>query len=167
MTNPHRSECPVANMLNIFGDRWTWLLVRESFYGARRFSEFERNTGIAKNLLADRLNLLVETDIFEKRNIAQHGNRYAYHLTEKGKSLVTVLVAMFQWGSNNFFADDAAPIELVERASGLPVKTMTVQSQDGLALSLSDLSARPTPAASKATAQRLLGIGHPPNKQAN
>lgn len=158
MTKPHRSDCPVANMLNIFGDHWTWLLVREAFYGVSRFSEFERNIGIAKNLLTDRLGQLVEADIFEKRNIAHQGNRYAYHLTDRGRSLTPVLIAMFQWGNKNFYPEGTAPIEIVERATQKPIQTMAVQSHTGRALSLSDLSARPTQTASAATRQRLSGI---------
>ncbi|MEL7372034.1 MAG: helix-turn-helix domain-containing protein, partial [Myxococcota bacterium] len=81
MGKRHTQTCPVAGFLNIFGDSWTLMIVREAFYGATRFSEFQRNTGIAKNLLSDRLSMLVEEDILQIENIGERGTRYAYRFT--------------------------------------------------------------------------------------
>ena len=158
MKKPHSNYCPVAGMLNIVGDRWVWLIIREAFYGATRFSEFERNIGIAKNLLSDRLSFLVEEDILEKHDIGELGTRYAYTLTEKGASLDTVMIAMFQWGNAHLYDAGDAPVIMHERATGTPIKEMRVESLSGETLTLSDLAILPGPSASKATRERLAKI---------
>lgn len=155
MTKPHKPDCPVAAMLNIFGDRWTLLVIREAFYGAARFSEFERNTGIAKNLLADRLALLTCEGILEKQDVGQSGTRYAYHLTDKGRALQPVLIAMVQWGNAHCYKDGNGPIEIIERASGLPIAPLQPSAQDGAILEAADMKVIPGPGATKRTHARL------------
>ena len=86
MAEPHQQTCPIAASLNELGDAWTLLIVREALYGATRFRDFRNNTGIAKNLLASRLNQMVETDILEKFDVGEHGTRYEYKLSPKGKA---------------------------------------------------------------------------------
>jgi hypothetical protein len=73
MANQHTHTCGIAAMMNIFGDRWTLLLVREAFYGASRFTEFRRNTGASRNILTDRLNALVENGIFQQIEVGLRG----------------------------------------------------------------------------------------------
>ncbi|MEM6534124.1 MAG: helix-turn-helix domain-containing protein [Pseudomonadota bacterium] len=155
MTKQHTQQCPIAGFLNLFGDRWTWLIVREAFYGSTRFTEFERYTGIAKNLLADRLSMLVEMGILEKQDIGARGTRFAYKLTKKGLSLNTVLLAMFQWGNTHLYRDGEEPLTIVERATGEPVSTMAVVSLDGRPLSPGDLMTLPGPGANELTTRRL------------
>ena len=164
MAKPHRQHCPVARMLNIVGDHWTWLIVREAFYGVTRFSAFERNTGIAKNLLADRLARLVEEGIFEKRDVGEHGTRYAYRLTEKGEALHPVLIAMVQWGNDHIYPDGKVPLTIVERASGKPIKRLELTSHDGAPLSRFDLAVLPGPGAGRAVRQRLSRISEKPGR---
>lgn len=96
-----RSCCPVACTLDLIGDRWTLLVVRDLFVGKTRFSEFESSPeSIATNILADRLGLLAERGLVEKRALV--GTRgSSYHLTEKGKSLRSVLRALRDWGLSN------------------------------------------------------------------
>ena len=154
----HRQDCPVAGMLNIFGDHWTLLIVREAFYGATRFSEFERNTSIAKNLLVGRLALLVDHDIFRKTDIGENGTRYAYVLTEKGRSLLPVMVAMYQWGNQYLYENGQSPIRLNDRQSGQAVSELRVEASDGRVLDLNDIIAVPGPHASDATRARLAQI---------
>ena len=96
MAKPHTQTCPIAAFLNVFGDAWTLMIIREAFYGATRFTEFQRNTGAARNLLSDRLAMLVSNGVLERQNVGEQGTRYAYRLTDKGQSLVPVLVAMMQ-----------------------------------------------------------------------
>ena len=155
MTKQHTQQCPIAGFLNLFGDRWTWLIVREAFYGSTRFSEFERHTEIAKNLLADRLANLVETGILEKQNIGERGTRFAYHLTPKGRSLNTVLLTMFQWGNTHLYAAGEEPLHVVERATGKPLSAVKLMSEDGRLLSATDLIAVPGPGANEQTTRRL------------
>ncbi len=89
--------CPIARSLNIVGEWWTLLIVRDALIGARRFEEF-RNTGIADNILSARLDLLVREGIFERRAYQEHPPRHEYLLTEKGHELLPVVVALGMWG---------------------------------------------------------------------
>ena len=94
-----RSPCPVAYSLDIFGDRWTLLIVRDLFYGRTRFKDFAASPeGIPTNILADRLERLLERRIIEQMPAADGTKRLAYRLTEKGKALGPVLKTMRDWG---------------------------------------------------------------------
>lgn len=96
-----RSCCPVACTLDLIGDRWTLLVIRDLFFGKTHFSELQRGPeGIATNILADRLDLLVERGLVERRT-APSGKRAVYHLTDKGRSLKPVLAAVRDWGLAN------------------------------------------------------------------
>lgn len=139
MTQNHTQSCPVARVLNIFGDNWTWLIIREAFYGATRFKEFERNTGIAKNLLSSRLNTLVEQGIFEKIDIGEKGTRFSYKLTEKGKDLRTMLYAMLQWGNEHLYGEGEEAVLLKDKNTGQVIKKMALLSDDGRSLSHRDV----------------------------
>jgi DNA-binding HxlR family transcriptional regulator len=89
--------CPVARTLDVIGEWWTLVLVRDAFRGARRFEDF-RNVGIADNILSARLKKLVEEGVFERRAYQQRPERYEYVLTEKGRDLLLVLGALGIWG---------------------------------------------------------------------
>jgi DNA-binding HxlR family transcriptional regulator len=93
-----QEACSVARTLEIVGDRWTWLVIRDAFLGLTRFAEFRSSLGIAPNVLADRLNRLVEHGIFERRPYGMHPGRHEYRLTEKGSELFVALNALRQWG---------------------------------------------------------------------
>jgi DNA-binding HxlR family transcriptional regulator len=94
-----RSPCPVAYSLDIFGDRWTLLIVRDLFYGRTRFKDFAASPeGIPTNILSDRLERLLERRIIEQMPAADGTKRLAYRLTEKGKALGPVLKTMRDWG---------------------------------------------------------------------
>ncbi len=155
MVKPHRQTCPVAAMLNLFGDHWTWLIVREAFYGATRFSEFRRQTGIARNILAERLSLLVDEAVLEKHNISQNGTRYEYRLTAKGQSLLPVFITMSQWGNEHIFGAGKEPVEIIERANGRALEPVGPTGVDGRRLGLRDLAVKPGPGANTAARRRL------------
>lgn len=160
MAKRHTQTCPVAGFLNIFGDAWTLLVIREAFYGATRFSEMQRNTGIAKNLLSDRLSMLVDEGLFEREDIGERGARYAYKLTEKGRSLATVLVAMAQWSNEHVFGKGREPVLLAERSTGKTLKKLTPRSANGKPLQWRDIVAQPGPGANKAARVRILQSEH-------
>ena len=90
--------CSVARTLEIIGDRWTWLIIRDAFLGLSRFTEFQDSLGIAANVLDDRLSRLVAEGIFERELYGERPARYAYRLTQKGEDLFTALNALRQWG---------------------------------------------------------------------
>ena len=161
MVKRHQHECPVAQMLNIFGDHWTMLIMREAFYGATRFSEFERNIGIAKNLLTQRLESLCAEGVLERRDVGANGSRNAYHLTQKGRALQPVLVAMTQWGNRFCYSDETAPILVVEKSTGQPIDRLQFASVDGRILAPRDLTVVPGPGASDKTRRRLAAAKRP------
>jgi DNA-binding HxlR family transcriptional regulator len=97
MTIPHQQACPIAASLNQLGDAWTLLIVREANRGVSRFSDFRKNTGIAKNLLAQRLIQMVEHGILEKHDVGSLGTRFEYRLTAKGKALAPMMATIIQW----------------------------------------------------------------------
>lgn len=91
-------NCPIAQGLAIFGDKWTLLIIRNAFLGMTRFEQFQNNLGVTRHVLAERLNRLVEQEIFVKQAYVDKQQRFEYILTEKGKALAPVLNAMLQWG---------------------------------------------------------------------
>ena len=91
-------NCPIAQGLAIFGDRWTLLIIRNAFMGMTRFEQFQKNLGITRHVLSERLNRLVEQGVFKKTAYSEHQQRYEYTLTEKGIALAPVLQAILQWG---------------------------------------------------------------------
>jgi DNA-binding HxlR family transcriptional regulator len=100
--------CSVARTMDLLGDWWTPLVLRESFYGIRRFDEFQQGLGIARNTLADRLRRLVEEGLLEKQAYQVDPVRYDYVLTEKGRDFFPVLAAMSRWG-DRWLAGEAGP----------------------------------------------------------
>jgi DNA-binding HxlR family transcriptional regulator len=110
MSQLKRSPCPVACTLDLIGDRWTLLVIRDMmFFGKQRFEEFlESPEGISTNILASRLKLLEELGLAEKQPYSSHSRRMNYQLTEKGKSLRPVLKVMAAWGLKHI-ADTQIP----------------------------------------------------------
>lgn len=106
--------CPVARALDLVGDRWSLLIIRDAMDGARAFTDFQHRTGIARNILTDRLRRLVERGILE-RQTAPSGRRQTYALTATGRDLFPVIVAMRQWGERHAFAPDETYSILVDK----------------------------------------------------
>jgi DNA-binding HxlR family transcriptional regulator len=111
--------CSVARALELVGERWTLLIVRDAFLGLRRFDEFQRSLGIARNVLADRLNRLVEEGIFERVPYSEHPPRHEYRLTRKGRDLNVALTALRQWGDEH--VSEQPPRILRRRSDKRPV----------------------------------------------
>ncbi|WP_405497677.1 winged helix-turn-helix transcriptional regulator [Nocardia sp. NBC_00511] len=105
--------CPVARTLDLVGDRWTLLIVRDAMDNARAFGDFQQSTGIARNILTDRLRRLVERGILA-RTPATSGKRHIYTLTPIGADLFTVVVALRQWGERNAFAPNEQRSTLID-----------------------------------------------------
>jgi DNA-binding HxlR family transcriptional regulator len=96
-----RENCAVGNTLAVIGERWTLLVLREAFLGVRRFEQIQRNTGIARNILSDRLNTLVLQGILRKELYQERPERYEYRLTERGLDLYPVLLTIMDWGAKH------------------------------------------------------------------
>lgn len=113
--------CSIAATLGVIGDRWSLLILRDVFRGARRFSEIQTDLGIAKNLLSDRLSSLVGHDVLERVPYQDRPVRYEYRLTAKGADLSTALIALMGWG-DRWYATDGAPTVLVHETCGQPLE---------------------------------------------
>ena len=111
------AECSIQRTLDVIGDRWTLLIIRDLFRGVRRFSMIQSDLGIAKNLLTDRLSSLVEAGVVEKVPYQDRPVRYEYRLTAKGRALSPALVALMRWG-DQWVGDGLAPTELVHDVCG-------------------------------------------------
>ena len=146
-----RQNCSVARTLELVGERWTLLIIRDAFLGLRRFDDFQRNLGIARNVLTDRLGRLVEAGIMERRLYQERPERYEYTLTDKGRELRVALAALRQWGDR--YLAPAGPPRLVEHSGcgGEAVATL-VCSKCGKTLGLDEVSSRPGPGAVVAVA---------------
>ncbi len=133
------SSCSVARALNEVGDWWSLLIVLHAMYGTRRFVDFQQQLGIAKNILCDRLARLVDNEVLRKEDVGEHGSRFEYRLTEKGRDLFPVVVALRQWGDKWNPAPDGQPLDLRDRETGQPIKAVTVQNAEGEPLSIRDV----------------------------
>lgn len=110
--------CSVSRSLSVVGDRWSLLIIRSAFLGGRRFSEFQREIGITKPRLSDRLNKLVEHEVFAKVQYQDSPVRYEYRLTPKGKDLYPVIMSLVKWGDTWMSDDDGVPMEYIHKPCG-------------------------------------------------
>lgn len=133
MLDDNNQQCPVARALDVIGDRWSLMILRDAFDGLRRFSEWQKNLGLAKNILADRLKSLVEAGLLDQQP-ASDGSAYKeYVLTDKGRALFTVVVGLRQWGEQYLFSSGEPRSELVD-GRGQPLERLQVRAQDGAAV---------------------------------
>ena len=132
------TECALPAALEAVGERWSFLILRGAFNGLHHFEEFQSTLGIARNILSNRLSRLVEHGILEREPDPADRRKVAYHLTQKGRELLPVLIAMRQWGERWVSGVPSNPV-LVDRESRLAVAPMAVRAVDGRPLSLSQL----------------------------
>lgn len=126
--------CPVARSVDIVGDRWSLLIVRDAFDGMRRFSDFQRSLGVARNILSNRLRMLMEAGILTTQAASDGSSYQEYVLTPKGEGLFPVVVALRQWGERHRFAPGERHSVLVNTRTGKPVRYMAPQDADGTTL---------------------------------
>ncbi len=132
-------ECSVARTMEIVGDRWSILILREAYYGVKRFDEFELYVGIAPNILSARLKKLVSAGIMRRVPLPEHSRRYEYILTEKGRDFFPAYLALKKWG-DDWLADGAGPqVVFRERALGRPIEHPEITRADGELLGLEDV----------------------------
>lgn len=138
-TSLNDANCPIARSLDAVGDWWSLLIVRDAMFGLRRFGEFQKSLGVAKNILTARLRELVAAGILET---VPNGAHKDYVLTQKGRDLFTVLVALRQWGETYQFPNGACPVELLDRKNGQTVGALELHAADGRRLSAADTMIR-------------------------
>jgi DNA-binding HxlR family transcriptional regulator len=131
-----KDRCPVARSVETVGDWWSLLIVRDAFTGKRRFGEFQKSLGVAKNILTVRLKKLVADGVLELVPASDGSAFKEYALTEKGRGLLPVIVALGQWGCSR------SEFKLVDRKKGKPVK-LEFRSEDGRKLAPDDLQLVP------------------------
>lgn len=134
--------CGVARPLDAIGDWWSLLIVRDAFDGLKRFGEFQKSLGLAKNILSARLRNLVAHGIMATVPASDGSPYQEYVLTEKGRGLFPLLVALRQWGEEFFFEPNEARVLLVDRKSGRPVRRLELRAQDGRILGAADTDVR-------------------------
>ena len=139
--------CAIARSLAVLGERWTFVILRQAFMGAKRFEDYQSGTRIARNILTDRLKTLVEHDILERRPYAEHPGRtlYEYRLTQKGLDLYPVLVTLMQWGNQYGGFDDGPPITLEHKTCGHTTEPKLVCSECGEELHARQVRAHAAP----------------------
>ncbi|OAE10311.1 HxlR family transcriptional regulator [Pseudomonas simiae] len=127
--------CPVARALDVVGDWWTLLIIRDAYAGVTRFGDFQKNLGVAKNILATRLKDMVEQGLLQTSEI---GARSEYQLTDKGRALMPVLVTLAQWGEA-FTEPAAGSTRLLDAQALKPLRNVEILSEDGRVLGLEDI----------------------------
>jgi DNA-binding HxlR family transcriptional regulator len=139
-------NCSIARTLEIVGERWTLLIMRDAFLGVRRFDDFERDLGISRGILASRLQLLCEEGILERRRYQESPERFEYRLTEKGRDLWPVLHALVRWG-DRYESEKGPPRIFLHRDCGGEVTDRRTCAKCGAELTVRDVEWRPGPGA--------------------
>jgi DNA-binding HxlR family transcriptional regulator len=139
----------VERAMDVLSDRWTFLILREAFFGVRRYGQMQRNLGIARNVLADRLRQLVADGMFERVRYRTEPDWYEYRLTERALDLYPVIVGLMRWADRHLAGeDDADALELIHRSCGEPAEPYLACSYCHERLTGRDIDARVRPAGS-------------------
>jgi DNA-binding HxlR family transcriptional regulator len=139
--------CSIARALEVLGDRWTILVIRDAFMGVRRFEDFQRSLGVARNVLSERLTRLVDEGVLERRRYQERPERFEYRLTQKGLDLWPVTMALLQWGDLHYVGEGGRPRIVRHRDCGGEVTAHLMCSRCGAELGASDVVAEPGPGA--------------------
>jgi DNA-binding HxlR family transcriptional regulator len=141
-------RCSVAQCLEVVGEWWSMLVVRDAFHGVRRFDDFQSRLGISRNILAQRLAKLVDAGVLDKQPYQDNPPRYDYVLTDKGRDLWPVMTAMRQWGDRHA-APHGPPVRAVHRSCGKASKFELVCSSCGEPVSSHDVKIERTKSATR------------------
>jgi DNA-binding HxlR family transcriptional regulator len=139
--------CSIARSLELVGERWTLLVVREIFHGRRKFSEMQRSLGVARNVLTARLQRLVDEGILERRPYSERPERYEYFLTEKGLDLWPVMISLMHWGDKHEPGPGGPPSVVVHKECGGKIDDRRICTQCGKKLNVREARAIDGPGA--------------------
>jgi DNA-binding HxlR family transcriptional regulator len=145
-------NCSVARSLEVLGDRWTMLVIRDAFTGVRRFDDFQRDLGVARNVLSDRLGRLVGEGVLERRRYQERPERFEYRLTEKGVDLWRALVSLMKWGDRYYAPAEGPPRVVRHRDCGGEVDDNFACVRCGAQLDARDVRLEPGPGATRPAA---------------
>ncbi|MGH9920622.1 MAG: winged helix-turn-helix transcriptional regulator [Nitrososphaerales archaeon] len=146
-----RMDCSVAQCLEVVGEWWSMLLVRDAFMGVTRFEEFQRRLGISRNILQQRLTTLVDAGVLVRVPYSEHPPRDDYRLTDKGRDLWPVLTAMRQWG-DRYAAPSGPPVQIIHKSCGSTSEPVLVCGSCGKSVGARDVRAVPGPGRDQVTA---------------
>jgi DNA-binding HxlR family transcriptional regulator len=149
-TSLEHADCPIARSLDAIGDWWSLLIIRDALLGRRRFGEFQKSLGLAKNILTVRLRALVERGILELRPASDGSAYQEYVPTAKGRGIFPIMVALRQWSEEFDEAPEEIATILGDRESGRPVKRLELHARDGRLLGFGDTTLKPRPASKRA-----------------
>lgn len=149
-----RMRCPVARAMAVLGERWTILVLREAFAGTTRFDAFERNLGIAPNILSARLAALVGHGVLER---VPEGGRHAYRLTPRGRDAFPLYLAIRDWGARHFSGPEGPPTVMIDTRTGAPVPAPEPLRADGSRILPEEVRILPGPGANAAVRRRFGG----------
>jgi DNA-binding HxlR family transcriptional regulator len=147
--NYDAGTCSIKRALDVVGEKWTLLVMREAFYGARRFDQFHSRIGCARNVLSERLTTLADAQLVRKVPYREPGQRerHEYRLTDKGLDLITAVIALMQWGDRWESDPDGPPVQVLHRECNHPVQAVLRCSHDHAPLTARDLEPVPGPGA--------------------
>jgi DNA-binding HxlR family transcriptional regulator len=137
--------CSIAKSLEVVGERWSLLIVRDVMNGNRRFGEMQRSLGVARNVLSSRLQRLVDEGILERRAYQESPPRHEYFLTEKGLDLWPALIALQGWGDRHSAGPEGPPMLIVHKECGGPISDRGICQSCGEVLNARDATAVPGP----------------------
>ena len=138
------ADCPIARALDVIGDWWSLLIIRDALLGRRRFGEFQKSLGLARNILTTRLHTLVDRGLL-KMAPASDGSAYQEYVpTPKGHGIFPILVALRQWSEEFDEHPEEIATILVDRDSGRPVKKLELHASDGRLLGFGETTLKPT-----------------------
>jgi len=140
--------CPIARSLELVGEWWSMLILRDAFHGLSKFDEFEQSLGISPTMLTRRLKYLVQHNILERKLYNAHPARYQYELTQRGKDFFPVLAALFHWGNQQLSSEEHA-VTMVDSHSGQPVTPLMIDQHSQQPLTYRTVSLVAGPAASE------------------
>jgi DNA-binding HxlR family transcriptional regulator len=140
-------NCSMAAALELIGERWTLLVIRDVLAGNRRFEQMQRSLGVARNVLSARLQRLVDEDILERRPYSERPQRHEYFLTQKGLDLWPVLVALIGWGDRHLAGPDGPPMLILHKGCGGRVNDRRICERCDKPLEVREARAVPGPGA--------------------
>ncbi len=151
-------NCSLAQAAEVIGDKWTLLILREAFFGTSSFSEFRKNLGVAKTVLSDRLQSLVDHGVLERAPTRPGVDRHTYRLTAAGKDFFPALVTLMQWSDKWVFGPGNEPLCIMDKETRSAVQQVGVQARDGHFLTPRETTFGPGPGANEETLQAFASL---------
>ena len=149
-TSLDHHNCSFAQTVDRIGDKWTLMILRDAFYGIRRFGDFKRRIGLTQAVLSARLTKLVDDGLLRKAPLKEDGRGEEYRLTQAGRDLFPAIIALVQWGDRNVHAEQGAPVELFDADTDRPLDPIGISSS-GQALDIRRVRFKPGPGATEET----------------